>query len=96
MIKLFLASLSSALIFFLCGVWTGLEVFTYICGGIGLISILISGVLSGAFISGDQIRANTATENEQDRRKRLRLMYTFALLGAPHFAASIILLALES
>ncbi|TYS16625.1 hypothetical protein FZC78_11580 [Rossellomorea vietnamensis] len=89
--KIFFISFLSASLFFLAGLLTGSEMITFICGGIGLFCLAISGILSGAFISGNQIRANTSTETKEKRRKRIRMMYLFALLGAPHFAAAIVL-----
>lgn len=81
-----------AAICLLLGVTTSYSVlFTYISGGVGLGSLLISGLVSGVFVSGDKIRANYWTENKGDRKKRTESMYIFALFGAPNFISAIIL-----
>ncbi|MGD6801889.1 DUF5316 domain-containing protein [Rossellomorea aquimaris] len=87
--KVFFISILSAFLFFLAGSLTRYEVITFVCGGIGLLGLAISGIFSGAFISGNQIRANTSTESKEERKKRVRVMTTFALLGFPHFVAAI-------
>jgi high-affinity Fe2+/Pb2+ permease len=87
----FFLGILSGFVLFLGGFFTGLEAFTFITGGIGLISLLIAGVFSGVFISGDKIRANTSIENSQERKKRTKNMYAFALFGVPNFIAAIIL-----
>ncbi|MBH9968509.1 DUF5316 family protein [[Bacillus] enclensis] len=92
--KFFTIGILSGFILFLCGFITGLEAFTLISGGIGLISLLISALLSGVFISGDKIRANTSIENSQERKERTKKTYAFALFGAPNFIAAIILTVL--
>ncbi|MGF2616220.1 hypothetical protein FZC84_00395 [Rossellomorea vietnamensis] len=89
--RIFFAGFLSAFLFFLAGWLTGEEVLTFICGGVGFAALFISGLFSGAFISGSQFRANTSTETKEERKKRTRLMSAFALAGAPHFAAAIIL-----
>lgn len=89
--KIFIIGILSGFILFLCGFITGLEAFTLISGGIGLISLLISALFSGVFISGDKIRANTSIENSQEKKKRTKNMFGFALFGAPNFIAAIIL-----
>jgi hypothetical protein len=89
--KIFIIGILSGCILFICGLLTGLEAFTLISGGVGLISLLISGLFSGVFISGDKIRANTSIENSQERKKRTKKMYAFALFGTPNFIVAIIL-----
>ncbi|MBM7583589.1 hypothetical protein JOC86_000126 [Bacillus pakistanensis] len=84
-----------AVIFFICGYFTELELFTLASGGLGLVSLLISGLLSGVFISGDQIRANAAIENRDEGKKRKRGMYVFALIGAPNLIVAILLTILS-
>lgn len=86
--NIFILGIFIAFILFLCGFLTGLEAFTLISGGMGLISLLISGLFSGVFISRDKIRAYTSTENSQDRKKRTKYMYAFALFGTPNFIAA--------
>jgi hypothetical protein len=72
-----------AFIFFIYGYFTELELFTLVSGGLGLVSLLISGLLSGVFIRGNQIRANAAIEKRDEGMKRKRGMYVFALIGTP-------------
>jgi Family of unknown function (DUF5316) len=61
-----------------------------ISGGVGLIGMLASGLLTGAFISGDRIRANYYTESKEDRSKRIRTANSLFLFGLPNFAASVV------
>jgi hypothetical protein len=95
LIKILVIGILSALILFICGFLTGLDVFTLVSGIIGLICLLISGLFSGVFISGDKIRANTSTENNEERVKRIRNMYAYALIGFPNFLAAISLIILH-
>lgn len=53
----------------------------------GAVPILISGVLSGSFISGDRVRGNYTTS--QDFSKRTKLSSVFFLFGLPCFLAGI-------
>jgi hypothetical protein len=89
LIKFLVIGILSALILFICGFLTGLDVFTLVSGIIGLIGLLISGLFSGVFISGDKIRAHTSIENNEERVKRIRNMYAYALIGFSNFLAAI-------
>jgi hypothetical protein len=52
-----------------------------VSGGVGLISMLASGLFTGAFISGDRIRANFYTELKEDRSKRIQSSNRFFCLA---------------
>lgn len=56
----------------------------------GLICLAIAGILSGAFVSGDRIRANTATEEKEDRRQRQDWSIKIFMFGLPSFLAAIL------
>ena len=59
----------------------------YLLFFLGVIPILISGVLSGSFISGDRVRGNYTTS--QDFSKRAKVSSVFFLFGLPCFLAGI-------
>ena len=48
---------------------------------LGVVSLIISGILSGTFISGDRIRANYSEPKEFSERSRIGSM--FFLFGIP-------------
>ncbi len=60
------------------------------CGTVGLISVLLSGILLGAFISGTQLRANYNTETKYQRHNRNKCAYCILVFGIPNLAAAII------
>ncbi|MGP4082925.1 DUF5316 domain-containing protein [Pseudalkalibacillus sp. R45] len=93
-ISLFLGTLV-AFTLFLCWYFTKSELFITVSGGVGLISLIIAGLLSGVFISGDKIRANTAIEDSKERKKRNKGMFVFTLFGAPNFIVGILLTVLS-
>lgn len=80
---------------FILALITSLDIFIYIVGGLGIVCLLLSGVLGGALISGDQFRANIHTETKDHRDKRNTGMYMLALFGLPNFIASILLTILK-
>ncbi|MCF6408471.1 DUF5316 domain-containing protein [Pseudalkalibacillus salsuginis] len=61
-----------------------------ICGTVGLISVLLGGILLGAFISGTQLRANYNTETRDQRHNRNKCAYCILVFGIPNLAAAII------
>ncbi len=71
--KFFIIGILSGFILFICGLLTGLEAFALISGGVGLISLLISGLFSGVFISGDKIRQIPQLKIVKRERKEQRI-----------------------
>lgn len=63
----FLSGLLLSFLLFILGYMTKLDIFILISGGIGLGFLLISGILSGAFVNGDKYRANYATETSSNK-----------------------------
>lgn len=61
-------------------------------GIIGLISFLISGLLTGAFNSGDRIRANWTHEDSEDQDYRQKRASQLFLFGLPNLAGAILYL----
>ncbi|MGM7701982.1 DUF5316 family protein [Pseudalkalibacillus sp. Hm43] len=93
--KAFIAGLIFLLILivvtFTSGDWTLL----YKIGGtVGLGSMLLSGLLLGAFVNGMQLRANYLTETKKDRKNRNRYAYMLFAFGLPNLAAGIISIVL--
>ncbi|MCH1625856.1 DUF5316 domain-containing protein [Fredinandcohnia sp. SECRCQ15] len=67
------------------------EQYSVISGISGIVFLLIAGILSGSFISGDRIRANFATETKSDRLMRNRWLFIFSLIGAPNLIVALLL-----
>lgn len=61
-----------------------------ISGVLGLVSIIISAIISGALVSGDRVRANYATESSADSQQRRKLSLTLFLIGLPSMVTIII------
>jgi ABC-type Fe3+-siderophore transport system permease subunit len=59
--------------------------------GIGVVSILLAAVFSGAFISGDRMRANHATQTSEDRTQKNKWTETLMIFSFPFLLAAIIL-----
>ncbi|MGE8082045.1 DUF5316 family protein [Peribacillus loiseleuriae] len=62
-----------------------------ITGGIGIFFIGISMLFSGSMVSGDQIRANFATESVEDRRERISTTFRTGLIGLPNIILAFLL-----
>lgn len=54
---------------------------------LGVVSIIISGLLSGAFVSGDRVRANYS--DSEDFSERTKIGSTLFLFGIPCLLAGI-------
>ncbi|PLR74850.1 DUF5316 domain-containing protein [Bacillus sp. UMB0728] len=59
-------------------------------GTVSIASILISGLLFGVFISGEQNRANFHTESKNDRKKRQKIGGGVLLFGLPNMIAVLV------
>lgn len=62
-----------------------------ITGGIGVISWLLAGILSGAFISGDRTRANESIETAEDKRFRSKFSSVLFLFGLPFLTVALLI-----
>ncbi len=56
-----------------------------ITGMIGLIFLVISMLMSGAFVNGDRVRLNAATETDDGRKQRNQVMTSSLLIALPNF-----------
>jgi hypothetical protein len=74
----------SAVIALLLGFMYSWQIAMKITGGVGAISWVIAGVFSGAFISGDRMRANDNIETMEDNKSRNKLTSIFFIFGIPH------------
>ncbi|MGD6901039.1 DUF5316 domain-containing protein [Bacillus infantis] len=59
-------------------------------GTVSIASILISELLFGVFISGEQNRANLHTESKNDRKKRQKIGGGVLLFGLPNMIAVLV------
>ncbi|MDN4525849.1 DUF5316 domain-containing protein [Fictibacillus fluitans] len=64
-----------------------------VCGAIGLLSLLAAGLFTGAFVNGDQLRANFNTETKEHRKERLISSKGFLMFGLPNLLIAIIYFA---
>ncbi|MCO7126523.1 DUF5316 domain-containing protein [Sporolactobacillus shoreicorticis] len=95
--KLFSVGIIVGILLFLLGYYTPLHyVFIVVSGILGAGSLVISGMASGAFVSGDRNRANFAAENREERHQRISILKKLALFGGPIFASCIALIALTN
>lgn len=56
-----------------------------VTGMIGLIFLVISMLMSGAFVNGDRVRLNAATETDEGRKQRNQVMTSSLLIALPNF-----------
>lgn len=61
-----------------------------ISGGIGVLSIFISCLLLGVFVSGDRMRANLNSQDKEEREKDLLYTKHILIFGLPNLFAAII------
>ncbi|MET1250023.1 DUF5316 domain-containing protein [Sporolactobacillus sp. STCC-11] len=93
--KLLMAGFIVGALLFLLGYFTPFHyLFIVVSGILGAGSLVISGMASGAFVSGDRNRANLAAEDKEGRSERTNMVTKLFLFGAPIFAACILLIAL--
>jgi Family of unknown function (DUF5316) len=59
-------------------------------GTVSIASILVSGLLFGVFISGEQNRANFYTESKYDRSKQQKIGGSVMLFGLPNMIAVLV------
>ena len=55
-----------------------------VTGMIGLVFLVLSMIMSGAFVSGDRVRLNAATETDKGREERNRLVTRSLLIALPN------------
>lgn len=61
--------------------------FSQATGWIGFSALILGAVLSGALVSGDRMRLNTAIETKQDRKNRIDISGTLLLFCLPILGA---------
>ncbi|MGP4042498.1 DUF5316 domain-containing protein [Gracilibacillus sp. D59] len=71
-------------------VW-GMDKAYVITAGIGFLFIGISMVFSGSMVSGDRMRANFATESDDDRRIRRSVTFRSGLIGIPNLVIALLI-----
>jgi len=74
----------------LVGLLIDWEVAVEIIGGIGILSWLIAGIFSGAFISGDRTRAINSMETAEDKKDRTKYSLVLFLFGLPFLLSALI------
>ncbi|WP_435925785.1 DUF5316 domain-containing protein [Paenibacillus sp. DYY-L-2] len=62
-----------------------------VTGGAGVVLWILSGILSGAFISGDRTRANENIETDEDRTFRNKHSSILFLFGLPFLIIALII-----
>jgi hypothetical protein len=61
-----------------------------ITGAIALISLIVSALLSGAFLEGDRLGRNLQSESKEDRNQRFSLTNSILLIGLPNLLISVV------
>ena len=61
-----------------------------VTGMIGLLFLVFSMVMSGAFVNGDRVRLNAATETDKGRDERNRLVTRSLLIALPNFLVMLV------
>ncbi|EOR25724.1 DUF5316 domain-containing protein [Cytobacillus oceanisediminis] len=93
--KVFISGIFTSVIFIFMSFFESLyNISASIAGTIGLICIIISGLASGAFASGDRIRANYWSQNQKSRTEQVNLSTYFFLFGLPNLIVGITLFTL--
>ncbi|KPN12976.1 hypothetical protein AKG37_13875 [Bacillus australimaris] len=62
----------------------------FISGGISIIGIVMSGLLIGAWTSGEETRAAYHSETKEHRMWRLETAFLVMIFALPHMAASVL------
>lgn len=65
-----------------------LEWIGFVSGGISIIGVVMSGVLMGAWTSGEETRAAYHSETKEHRMWRLDTAFLVIIFALPHMAAS--------
>ncbi|OOM78026.1 DUF5316 domain-containing protein [Clostridium sp. BL-8] len=68
-----------------------LKIFGVICIG----SFILSGILSGTFISGDRYRANSLSETKEDKNRRMKIVNKLILLSIPSLIDAVAIVILK-
>jgi hypothetical protein len=55
-----------------------------ITGAVAIISLVLSALLSGAFVDGDRLGRNLQSESKEDRKQRFSLTNSMLLIGLPN------------
>ncbi|PKR77496.1 hypothetical protein CEY16_12280 [Halalkalibacillus sediminis] len=63
-----------------------------VIGVSALLPLLVAGLLSGAFVSGDRNRANYHSENKMDNDDKRKWIIGLVLLSAPNAAFLLVLI----
>ena len=69
--------------------WNNSAMIMYVLFIIGFIPIIISGFMSGAYVSGDRVRGNYS--NSQDFKERLGMSTKLFLFGIPCVIAAMVI-----
>lgn len=69
----------------------GTEKAYLITGGVGLLFLVISMIMSGSLLSGREMRGNYATESDEDRQERHSISFRSGLIGFPNMIIAIVI-----
>ncbi|MEG6616199.1 DUF5316 domain-containing protein [Peptococcaceae bacterium 1198_IL3148] len=67
-----------------------LSILVKYAGIVGLVCMGWAAILSGVLLRGGEIRANYATESNEDREKRFRWANNFFIIGLPNIIAAVV------
>lgn len=61
-----------------------------ITGGVAVIALVLSALLSGAFVDGDRLGRNLLFETKEDKKGRIFLTNRLLLIGLPNTLTAIL------
>lgn len=61
-----------------------------VTGMIGLVFLVLSMIMSGAFVNGDRVRLNAATETDKGRAERNQIVTRSLLIALPNFLVMLV------
>jgi hypothetical protein len=77
------------------GAFTGWSLFYKIIGIAAIVPLILSGLLTGAFVGGDRNRANYHTTTKEDRHTNNEWAFRLFLIGLPNLIIVIIFVVLS-
>lgn len=76
------------------GLLSGWGLAINVTGGIGIVLLLLAGILTGAFISGDRARANYMVESKENKDFKKKYSAVLFLCGLPFLIIALVIYVL--
>lgn len=88
---LIIGAILSLIVALLLGVLSNWGMALKVTSGVGVISWVLAGILSGSFISGDRMRANNSIESIEDKKSRNKFTSILFIFGLPFLIAALLI-----